>query len=355
MTKRSRNLLFLFAVVLFFLGTPLIILYSQGYYFDFDKKIFIKTGALFVTTKPPKAKIFVNDKFKKETGWLSGDLLIKNLKVRAYRVRVEKDGFTAWKKTLTVEPGLVSEAKNVLLLPLTPKKELASEEELKAAALTPTAPLMTTEQDALSAHISGNHIYYLDVKNGQLWRTSANQTGKEQITYSPLSSFEQAKDWPKNFSYQLIISPKQKIALIEQPDGVLYLFDQGGKSFQKLTDKIKSAQFSPDEQKLLYASENEIWVYFLDNVLGQPQKRAGERNLITRLSQKIGATFWLSDSEHVIFHSGNAIKITELDDRDPRNTVDVIVAQDAQFHYDPKKESVYFRENETVYRVSLKP
>lgn len=354
MTSQTRKILFFTFLLLFAVGTPLIILYSQGYYFDFDKKAFIKTGAIFLKTNPVKAKIFINGKFEKESGWLSGDFLIKNLKVKEYAVKAERDGFQSWQKTLKVEPGLVTEAKHILLLPLDPRRETVSAEE----AFPSDSQKMPPEiKDALTVGVIENSIYYLDSKNGQLWRTDANQEKKEQVTFSPVPSFETATDWPKNFSYRLIISPKQKIALIENKTA-LYFLTGGGRSFQKLAEKAQNAEFSPDEQKLLYSSENELWVYFLSDILGQPQKKSGEQNLITRLSQKIGQIFWLSDSEHVIFSiaadSENIIKISELDDRDQRNTVDFIKIKNPEFRYDSKTDKIYFSENENFYGVSPK-
>ena len=377
MTSRTRKILFFTFLLLFAVGTPLIILYSQGYYFDFDKKTFSKTGAIFLKTNPVKAKIFINGEFEKETGWLSGDFLIKNLKVKEYSVKAEKDGFQSWQKTLKVEPGLVTEAKHVLLVPLEPPQETIADEEAFPADSKKTPPEI---KDALAVGTIENSVYYLDSKNGQLWRTDANQEKKEQVTFSPVPSFETTPDWPKNFSYRLIISPKQKIAVIENPStslgaspstslgaspstslgasGNLYLLNEQNRSFQKLAERARSAEFSPDEQKLLYSSENELWVYFLSDILGQPQKKSGELNLITRLSQKIGQVSWLSDSEHVIFsipaESENIIKIAELDDRDQRNTVDFIKIKSPEFRYDSKTDEIYFSENKNFYGVSLK-
>src|SRR3989344_5526635 len=369
MTSRTRKILFFTFLLLFAVGTPLIILYSQGYYFDFDKKTFSKTGAIFLKTNPVKAKIFINGEFEKETGWLSGDFLIKNLKGKEYSVKAEKDDFQSWQKTLKVEPGLVTEAKHILLIPFEPPREVVSDEEAFPAGQRKTQPEI---KDALAVGMIENSVYYLDSKNGQLWRTDANQEKKEQVTFSPVPSFETAPDWPKNFSYRLIISPKQKIALIENPStslgaspstslgasGNLYLFNEQNRSFQKLAERARNAEFSPDEQKLLYSSENELWVYFLSDILGQPQKKSGEHNLITRLSQKIGQVSWLSDSEHVVFSvaadSENIVKIAELDDRDQRNTVDFIKIKSPKFRYDSKADEIYFSENENFYGVSLK-
>lgn len=350
MIKYTRKILFFTSLIFFLISAPVVILYSKGYYFDFEKKTFIKTGAIFLKTFPTRAQIYINDKFEKESGWLNGEILIKNLKVKEYKITVKKNGVWLWEKNLKVEAGLVTEAKNIKLFSANPKKEPVSNKEA-AEIKTTEKPILP--ENSLAAAQSGNYIYYIENKNGQLWRMNLNKENKEQITVSPLPAFETIKDWPNNFSYQLIVSPQQKIVLIESNSGILYLFNSETRSFKKLAENIKTAEFSLDETKLLYTNDNELSVYFITEIFGQPRKKAGEQNLITRLSQKISSAFWLSDSEHIIFLSGSEIKIAEMDDRGQRNIINFISIKTPLFHYNPNNEKIYFNEEGKDYSVSL--
>jgi hypothetical protein len=117
MTKKSRTILFFTCVFLFLTISPLAILYSQGYRLDWPNKRLVKTGALFFKTSPHSAKIYINDLLKKKSDPLFGNALIENLIPQQYNVRIEKQGFQTWQKRLKVEKSMVTEAKNITLVP----------------------------------------------------------------------------------------------------------------------------------------------------------------------------------------------------------------------------------------------
>lgn len=124
MTKKTRTILFLTCVFLFLTVSPLAILYSQGYRWDRQNKRLVKTGALFFKTSPRSAKIYINDLLKKKSDPLFGNALIENLVPEEYRVRIEKQDFQPWQKRLKVEKSMVTEAKNITLVPKDLKLEL---------------------------------------------------------------------------------------------------------------------------------------------------------------------------------------------------------------------------------------
>ena len=125
MTKKTRTILFYFCVFLFILAAPFAVLYSQGYRIDLtpsaDGKIFTKTGGLYFKVWSGPAQVYLNDKLKKKTDLFFDTLLLKNLLPDTYKVRIQSDGFLPWEKNLTVETNLVTEAKNIVLIPENPK------------------------------------------------------------------------------------------------------------------------------------------------------------------------------------------------------------------------------------------
>lgn len=113
MTKKIRLVLFITITIIFFAVTPTVVLYVQGYRFDFNAFSFLQTGSLYLDTKPKKALIFLNEKrVKTQTPALITRLLPQKL-----NIKVEKDGFYSWEKRINIEPGLVAEAKNIILMP----------------------------------------------------------------------------------------------------------------------------------------------------------------------------------------------------------------------------------------------
>lgn len=104
----------LFAVV-----TPLALLYSRGYVFDFQSGDIVSTGGIFVKAVQPGVRVTVEPDIVKETSFLSRGALITALLPRRYTVRVEKEGFRSWVKTITVQNEEVLEFRNVFLPPAT--------------------------------------------------------------------------------------------------------------------------------------------------------------------------------------------------------------------------------------------
>jgi hypothetical protein len=117
MTHKTRRLLFWGLLAFFLILSPLAIFYSQGYRFDFQKWEIIKIGGLSLRVKTGGAKIFINNRFQEESGgFLYAGSFLKLLP-KNYEVRIAKEGYYDWKKTLRVEPNLITEAFNIVLFP----------------------------------------------------------------------------------------------------------------------------------------------------------------------------------------------------------------------------------------------
>lgn len=117
MTKRVRNILiFLFGIV-FFIGAPTALLYSQGYRIDFENKDLVQTGGFYFKIKPKPYKVYLNDELKKESGLLSNRIFLKNIFPKTYNIKIIKEEYFPWEKNLPVKEGLVTEAKSIILFP----------------------------------------------------------------------------------------------------------------------------------------------------------------------------------------------------------------------------------------------
>ena len=118
MTRRTRTILFSCFVFLFIVIAPLIILYCQGYRFDFETKKITQTGGFYFKTSPTSATIYLDGKkLNKKTDFFFGSVFWQNLLPKKYKARIEKDGYQPWQKTLEVKEKLVTEAKNIILFP----------------------------------------------------------------------------------------------------------------------------------------------------------------------------------------------------------------------------------------------
>ena len=133
MTRKFRTILFLICVFLLFSTAPSVILYSQGYRIDFANKKIVQTGALYfkiipksveINVKPitqePFSHSLMNKEIKKQTNFLTGSTLIENLLPATYEIEIKKQNYHDWKKSLKVEEKLVTENKNLILVPKNP-------------------------------------------------------------------------------------------------------------------------------------------------------------------------------------------------------------------------------------------
>lgn len=130
MSKKIRAFVFFILFLIFITFSPILILFSLGYTFDFEKKNFIKTGVLFVQAKPQRAQIFLSGKYKKTTDPIFGKAKILRLIPKKYLVEIKKSNYFSWKKELEIKEGKVTEVVGVILFPEKVKfKELEKKEE----------------------------------------------------------------------------------------------------------------------------------------------------------------------------------------------------------------------------------
>jgi len=119
MTKKVRTIFFFSLVVFFFFAATAAIFYAQGLRFDFKSFRVLKTGGISIKVSPTSSKIFLNQKLAGRSMPMSDYVFVQGLLPKSYDVRVEKDGYMPWSKTLEVEETKVTEAKNVVLFPQT--------------------------------------------------------------------------------------------------------------------------------------------------------------------------------------------------------------------------------------------
>ena len=393
MTKGARKILFFVFFLIFLFFAPLMILYYQGWRFDFDPpaggKRITQTGGLFLKVIPKQAEIYLDGKLVKKTDFFFGSLLIENLLPKRYLVEAKKNGYFSWKKDLEIKEREVTEAKNIVLFPenmdfeilaknveklwfspdgrkiilyedSTPagtgwalklydleknlKSHLIEESDItikganlmslewsqdsKEVALEVRAqerskyfalridkipPILTEKEPApplsekLQAFKTFNGNLYLLDEFGQLFKNG------ERLTQKPFPVKSETE-------YSLEIFPEDFIFLGENQ--ILYQFNPDSQSFEKFFEKINGLKISPDNKKLLFFSDSEIWVLFLKEKLTRLIEKAGEKILLARFSEKIESAFWLN-SDYLIFNAGNKIKIAEIDERDKLNIVDL--------------------------------
>ncbi len=118
MTLRTRRIIFYGLILVFIPLSFGIIFYSQGWRFDAENFSIAKTGAIYIETAPKNVVIKLNNKIiPDESGLIKSGTFISDLLPKNYQLEIQKNGYLTYRKNLKVEPSMVSELINTILIP----------------------------------------------------------------------------------------------------------------------------------------------------------------------------------------------------------------------------------------------
>ncbi|MBI2677005.1 MAG: carboxypeptidase regulatory-like domain-containing protein [Candidatus Yanofskybacteria bacterium] len=236
MTRKTRKLIFYLSVLVFLLMGTLILSFAFGFRYDFQNNRLIKTGSIVIKTNV-SAKIYVDDKLEGETSFFSGTFSKKNLLPGKYSLKIQKNGYQTWQKSVMVEEGLISYFGNVFLPLNEPKEETLASRE-----------------------ILDEYLESLKLK-------------------------------------------------VEVP-AIFDLPEKGVVGFSVFSG----------ESAVVWATNHEIWILWSRNTDYQPIRKAGEKELVTRLSGNIKSVYWHKSGGYVFLRLGTKFIMLETDVRGGVNT-----------------------------------
>lgn len=148
MPLRLRQLIFVVLAAIFVIAAPAVMFYAAGYRYNFDKNSVEKTGALVLDSAPAKAGITLNNR---NTGRVT-PASFNHLLPDDYLIRMEKDGYHAWEKTLSVVSGRTTFATNVLFF-RNASPQIAVQNKIQKIVVSPKndAAIFTTSETAAKA------------------------------------------------------------------------------------------------------------------------------------------------------------------------------------------------------------
>lgn len=319
-----RNRVPLFLMTAAFLLTTIIILslWAQGYALDRQSGRLEKTGMILVKSQPDGAKIFVDGKLTSAT-----NATLATLKPNRHQVRLEKEGYTEWRKEILVQADLVTEI-NAVLIPLTPKLLPLTLNGVHAPALAHDGQRLAF----FSPQNTTPGLWFLNLSERNLFNL-ARPLPKMLLADTPNNGYSRgtAVAWSPDDSEILLTMNKQGYYLLETTTlpvrettataSALPILGRWQENEEKnrltttekagLPETIKEAVrqettlFSPNGQRFLYQKSNgqkkEYRVYDLSDPLpvgGQPDYLT----LTTALKDDL-KVFWYSDSRHLLLFS----------------------------------------------------
>ncbi|MFA5128376.1 MAG: PEGA domain-containing protein [Patescibacteria group bacterium] len=369
MTLPFRRIVYLAFIIIFLLITPVVILYTAGYRYNFQTNRIQKTGILILKSNPAGAEIYLNGKLRTE----KTPARIANLLPDDYTIKIEKKNFYPWQKILPVESSLTTFAENITLFEKTlPAEVVETNSELFSLAPNKEKIIYLNKKE------TGDEIWLLNFKNNKsslIYRISEEKSNIVNLEWSNDNQkilitidFSEA---PQTHKYIMINPGNNEISVYQKlsdfyftfkgvpiniadahllPDldvsagysGVVAVLDQKTKNLSVVRPtslealfETKADQFawSADGKKLLYTIDFEIWVYDFS---------ADKKIFVSRYGQEIKKIGWINEN-YIAVLLGGTIKIIELDERDQRNVLDLITPEELNnFFVDGAKQSIYF-------------
>lgn len=121
-TQFHRRSIMVSLIILFFILSPGIILFTAGYRFNFTTRTVESTGVLSIDIQPDTANVFVNDILITD----SMPIRLTNLAPNTYRIRIEKPGFHTLIKDFSVHSGETTYLKDITLFKNNNQQKIAA-------------------------------------------------------------------------------------------------------------------------------------------------------------------------------------------------------------------------------------
>lgn len=349
-------------ILAFLLAGPLLVGYSLGYIFDFSTARFEQTGGIFIKSETPRVTIFLDNSATGETGLLTGSAFLTDVREGMHLVRLEKEGFRPWSKTIPVDPAAVIEFRNILLIPYTLETATSSEEELMQAQATST-PLEIFTLNAKDQLVTGRgrtarvilenvhsfaadgaDIFFVD-KNGFLASLSRDSNAIATIGRPGFLLDER----PLRF-----ITGQRYLAIID-PSGGLFLYEKGTGTLTPAASEVTNISFNGTETKLLLRRTRSIAVLWLDNNPYQPLQQKGiVEEILTENAPIRDAQWFYGTDAHIVWRTQNGIYVTETDLRGGLNKTELVSGTaDGLFTYLSTPDTVFWRKAKKVYKADL--
>jgi len=112
-TKKMRRLLLIFFVLTFFIITPIIILYTMGYRYDWQHGIPKKTGAISIDIEPKNSNVYLKKQLLDDN---SMPVRLKSVKPDKYNLFITSNGYYDWEKEIEVKEKKTLYVKEISLI-----------------------------------------------------------------------------------------------------------------------------------------------------------------------------------------------------------------------------------------------
>jgi len=203
-----------------------LIIIANGYQINWSARKIIQQGMIYLISTPKNVSVYVNNSLKGN----KSPFKMSNLSEGRYDIKVTKDGYYDWNKTLSVLPGMVSEAENIVLFLKEPILSVMNQDELDSFNKLPSKILNTS----------------LQIKNNsEIW--IINQDPDQNVLVTRLSSPIKAVSYYSD-KYHILFQIKNGIHIIDL-DG---------------SNNIKLVELFSEDPSIFIADDTGQYLYYKD-------------------------------------------------------------------------------------------
>lgn len=252
-TPIYRRVTYISFIIIFLVVSPLVILYTMGYRYNFTKGRVQKTGILKITSVPRGASIKLN-------GQLYATSLtpakIEYLLPGDYEISLSKDGYYDWQKKLAVYENGTTFAEKINLWKKTNAQSLSTS--------TTDGWLISPDQNLVAMN-SGNAVMLMDINSGLFGELSGGKIeslGEIKNQGSIAIKYDSIKldSFSPTGRYILITTSKSK-------QTNYYILDTISKEFKQLSGKdYKDIRWDSSSDTLYALNADGLWQFNLTSL-----------------------------------------------------------------------------------------
>lgn len=253
-TKPWRLTMLAVFIASFFIISPLMVLYTAGYRYDFKNGIIQEIGAISIDILPKSADVFLNE--KKMTGKMP--IRLKNVSPGKYKIKISADGFYDWEKEINVE-----------------NKQTIYIKEIKLIKKSEPTKIIDGEIGQVTLSFGQKYLIYqkLNNKNQEFYLYDlANNTTKLIFVADKNKKYQ--IDWFKNSNFAAIATMDNSQIKIIDANIPEKTWDLAKEEKNKITKWQWSDAYDPE---IYYSTKNQL---LLINVSTKQKTIMGKNNFL---------------------------------------------------------------------------
>ncbi|MDD5547523.1 MAG: hypothetical protein PHN74_01290 [Candidatus Pacebacteria bacterium] len=352
MTIKVRKMLLSLFVILFLILGGVLILYSNGWIFDFGTLKFSRLGAVYIETETDNFQMKIGkNEININPGLFQNGVLVANLVPKNYRLEITKENYQSWTKDIRVKPSLVVRTYPIVLFP----NKWVPEEIYKNT----------------SDFNIGSRYIFRKTLSGKLMINNTASNGDEFIDWLYGGSLALTKDTAKNVYF--VINPKQKNTALN----INLIFNnlKEGISMRDSDNNPKIIPHPYDGNKLIVSTINRIYMidiarFTIQTISKEPgsiilaknkklflMKKSGiysldlssktEKLITAEIAEKPELADLSPDSETLALLAGKKLFLINL--AEPK--VSQAASSVSYFKFSPDGEKIAFLENNNLIKI----